>query len=185
MANSTGQHSTDQFQKGETPSAAQMADRFAIQDILNLHSRGLDRVDVEALIESYWPDAEVDYGSFKGAAHDFAQLVLPILGESYELTRHSLSNHSVEFHDSIALSETWVHAGHLLPGAEEELLFYGRYLDKLEKRDGRWKILHRTVVVDWIKRLSVVDERSSDAFSALQRGAHKENDPLYPFLENA
>ncbi|MFK7977247.1 MAG: nuclear transport factor 2 family protein [Halioglobus sp.] len=167
---------------GLPPSANQLADRIAIQDILNLHSRGLDRVDVDALTYAYWPDAEVDYGSFKGAAHDFAQLVLPILGETYELTRHSLSNHSVELQDNAALSETWVHAGHLLPGAEEELLFYGRYLDKLEKRDGRWKILHRTVVVDWIKRHAVIDERDSDAFSALQRGGHKDTDPLYTFL---
>lgn len=169
---------------GEPPSAECVAHKLAINDILNLHSRGLDRLDTQALKTAYWPDAEVDYGSFKGQAHQFAELVLPILGESYELTRHSLSNITIELHESesIALSETWVHAGHLLPGAEEELLFYGRYLDKHEKREGRWRILHRQVVVEWIKRLPIEDERNSDAFSALARGGRIADDPLYPFL---
>lgn len=170
---------------GAQPSAAEVADHIAIKEILNTHSRGLDRVDVEALKSAYWPDAEVDYGTFVGSAHQFAELVLPILADSYELTRHSLSNHTIELHGNIALSEAWVHAGHLLPGAQEELLFYGRYLDKLEKREERWKLLHRTVVVDWIKRLAVNDERDAEAFSSIKRGGHKATDPLYPFLANA
>lgn len=167
---------------GEPPSPAETAAHIAIKEVLNLHSRGLDRVDVEALKSAYWPDAEVDYGTFVGPAHQFAELVLPILGESYELTRHSLSNHSIVIDEKMARSEAWVHAGHLLPGAQEELLFYGRYLDKLEQREGLWKILYRTVVVDWIKRLPITDERDSEAFSALKRGGHMATDPLYPFL---
>lgn len=78
--------------------------------------------------------------------------------------------------------ETCVSAGHLLLGASEELHFFGRYLDRLEKRDGQWKILHRQVVMDWCKRMPVTDERDSDAFGALSKGGDKDNDPLYPFL---
>ena len=62
------------------------------------------------------------------------------------------------------------------------MLFYGRYLDKLAKREGRWKILHRQVVIDWSKRISLQDEREGDAFAALAKGAHLNQDPLYPFL---
>ena len=46
-----------------------------------------------------------------------------------------------------------------------------------------WKILHRQVVVDWIKRHPVVDERDSDAFDALAKGARQDSDPLYSFLQ--
>ena len=81
--------------------------------------------------------------------------------------------------------ETCVSAGHLLHGAAEELHFFGRYLDRLEKRDGRWKLLYRQVVMDWCKRLAVVDERDSDAFGALSKGAHANDDPLYPFIGSA
>lgn len=169
---------------GTTPDPQQVADRLAIHDVLSIHSRGLDRLDSAAIQGAYWPDAEVDYGSYKGSAQVFAELVVGALGQQYELTRHSLSNTLVQFSGNIAYSETCVHAGHLLIGAEEELLFYGRYLDRLEKRKGLWKILHRQVVVDWSKRLQVQDERNSEAFSDLAKGAHCDTDPLYPFLNS-
>jgi len=169
---------------GITLNAAQLADRVAIQDVLHLHCRGLDRLDKDTIQCTYWPEAEVDYGSYKGSAHVFADLVVGTLGQSYELTRHCLSNTLVDLRGNNARSESSVHAAHLLPGAQEEMLFYGRYLDRLEKRNGRWKILHRQVVMDWSKRLSVQDERSGETFAALAKGGHLADDPLYPFLQS-
>ena len=169
---------------GIVPDPEQVADRLAITDVLNLHSRGLDRLDPAAIQSSYWPDAEVDYGSYKGSAQVFAGLVVGALGEKYELTRHTLSNTLIAFTGNKASCETCVNAGHLLQGAEEEMLFYGRYLDTLEKRDGYWKIFHRKVVMDWSKRLPVQDERSTTDFFDLAKGAHLESDPLYTFLDS-
>ena len=169
---------------GITPTLEQVADRLAIQDVLHLHCRGLDRLDKSAIESAYWPDAEVDYGSYMGSAHVFAGLVVGALGQAYELTLHSLSNPLVTFSNNRAWSESSVHAAHLLQGTREEMLFYGRYLDKLEKRDGQWKILHRQVVIDWSKRLQVEDERDGEAFGALAKGAHLDTDPLYPFLRS-
>lgn len=168
---------------GTIPDAAEIADRIAIQDVIHLHSRGLDRLELDAIKCAYWPEAEVDYGSYKGNAHTFAELVIGALGQQYELTRHGLGNMLVEIHGDSAWSETCVHAGHLLPGGAEELLFYGRYLDRLEKRASRWKIIHRQVVMDWSKRHTVQDERDSDAFRDLAKGGHCDSDPLYPFLD--
>ena len=169
---------------GIPPSIEQVADRLAIQDVLHLHCRGLDRLDKEIIQRAYWPQAEVDYGSYKGSAQVFAELVVGALGQTYELTRHSISNTLISFSGGAARSESSVHAAHLLPGAQEELLFYGRYLDRLEKRSGQWKILHRQVVMDWVKRLPVQDERHGDAFVALAKSAHRDTDPLYPFLQS-
>ena len=53
---------------------AEVADRYAITELLNYHSRALDRRDADLMKEVYWSDAEVDYGGFKGKAHDFAPL---------------------------------------------------------------------------------------------------------------
>jgi hypothetical protein len=169
---------------GIVPAPEQVADRLAIADVLNMHSRGLDRLDSAAIQCAYWPDAEVDYGSYKGSAQVFAELVVGALGEQYELTRHTLSNTLIVFKGHKALCETSVNAGHLLQGAQEEMLFYGRYLDTLEKRDGRWKIFHRQVVMDWSKRLPVQDERSTAAFFDLAKGAHLASDPLSTFLNS-
>jgi len=167
---------------GVPPSVECLADRAAIDDLLNLHSRGLDRQDVEAIREAYWPDAEVDYGAYKGNAHIFAGLVVEALAGGYELTRHSLSNTLVSFFGGRALAESSVSAAHLLIGASEEMQFYGRYLDKLERRDGQWKLLHRQVVIDWSKRMPVQDERGSEGFKDMAKGAVGSADPLYDFL---
>lgn len=167
---------------GTPPGPAEIADRMAIQDVLHSHSRGLDRLDEPVLQACYWPEAEVDYGGYKGPARQFASLVLPALRDNYELTRHSLSNTLVELRGDRALAESCVSAGHLLPGAREEMLFGGRYLDTLEKRGGRWKLLHRQVVIDWSRRHPVADERDSEAFAGLARGGHGGDDPLYAFL---
>ena len=71
--------------------AAATADRLAIQEVLAAHSRGLDRCDVSLLQACYWPEGEVDYGSFRGSAHEFAGLVCTILAEQYQLTQQRLA----------------------------------------------------------------------------------------------
>ena len=166
------------------PSPEEMSDRQAIADILHLHCRGLDRADSAALQSCYWPDAEVDYGNYEGPAQDFAGLVVAALKDNYELTRHALSNMLVDLQASRAHCETYVKADHLLRGAALEMCFGGRYLDLLEKRDGQWRILHRRVVMDWVKTREMEDLRSSEAFAAMAKGAHGSDDPLHNFLGN-
>ena len=169
---------------GTTRNLEQVADQLAIHDVLNLHCRGLDRLDTTTIQNTYWPEAEVDYGSYKGSAHIFAELVVGALDGQYELTRHSLSNTLINFSKNKACCESLVHAGHLYVGGKEEMIFYGRYLDTLEKRGQEWKIIRRQVVMDWSKRVEVQDERNSDAFVEMVKGAHLESDPLYHFLNS-
>jgi len=169
---------------GVPPSPAQQADRMAILDILALHSRGLDRLDPRLIKQSYWEDAEVDYGAFKGAAQQFAELVVHALSEQYELTRHSLGNSLIVFTtDTMAKSESGVDAFHLFHGAQSEMQFAGRYLDTLEKRDNVWKIRRRQVVIDWSRIVTITDERQSAGFAALGKGAHGADDPSHAFLQ--
>ena len=169
---------------GNPPSPEEMPDRQAIADILHLHCRGLDRLDGPALQSCYWPDAEVDYGSYVGPAQDFAGLVVAALQGNYELTRHALSNMLIDLQASRARCETYVNADHLLPDAALEMCFGGRYLDLLEKRDGQWRILHRRVVMDWAKTREIEDLRNSEAFAAMAKGGHGSADPLQPFLSD-
>lgn len=167
---------------GKPPEAQEIADRLAIQDILHCHSRGLDRQDSTLLQACYWPDAEVDYGAYKGPARQFVELVLPALQATYELTRHCLVNTTIVVQDELARSESYVNAAHLSLDAQEEMSFAGRYLDRLEKRQGQWKIIHRLVVMDWSLRHRVIDERAAEAFADLAKGGHDDKDPLHAFL---
>ena len=167
---------------GKVPNAQELAHREAIREVLAIHSRGLDRNEGELLASAYWPEAEVDYGSFKGRAHDFAGLVGPALTAAYELTQHLLGQTVISLDGNRANTETYVYARHLLQGAEEELAFAGRYLDQLELREDRWKIIHRQVVMDWSLRLGVHDERRGDAFGALAKGSADRQDPAHAML---
>lgn len=165
-----------------SPSIEEVRDRLAISDVLHRHCRGLDRNDAQLLKSCYWPDAEVDYGNFKGPAHSFADLIGPALADAYELTRHSISNTLVEISGDVALAESYVQAGHLALGGQAEMRFEGRYLDRLQKREDHWCIVHRQVVMDWSRTQSLDDERNSEAFAALAKGDGGELDPLHSFL---
>ena len=162
---------------------AQIADRLAVQDVLHSHCRGLDRNDGALIAACYWPDAEVDYGSFKGSASQFAELIGPALGEAYELTRHCISNTLIAFDGATARVESYVEASHLFKGGASEMRFGGRYLDTLEQRGDEWRMLHRQVVMDWSTTREVTDERQSEAFSALSKGSNDASDPLHAFLQ--
>lgn len=164
------------------PSPEETIDRLAITDVLHRHCRALDRNDAPLLKSCYWPEADVDYGNFRGPAHSFADLIGPALAQAYELTRHSISNTLVELNGDQAMAESHVQAGHLFIGGETEMRFEGRYLDRLEKRENRWCIIHRQVVMDWSRTQSLEDERSSEAFAALAKGCSNDQDPLHAFL---
>tara|TARA_R110002073_G_scaffold75945_1_gene185033 strand:- start:298 stop:825 length:528 start_codon:yes stop_codon:yes gene_type:complete len=167
---------------GVVPGAQEAAHREAIREVLAAHSRGLDRHEAGLLKAAYWPQAQVDYGAFKGPAHQFADLVGPALKGAYELTQHLLGQTFFALEGTQAHTETYVYARHLLHGGAEELAFAGRYLDQLELRDQQWKILHRQVVMDWSLRLAVQDERNGDAFGALSKGRSDRDDPAHHLL---
>ena len=163
-------------------SVERIADRLAIADVLHSHSRGLDRSDAGLIRDCYWPDAELDYGIYKGPAHPFADLVVGALTGNYELTRHSISNTMFAFEGERARTESYVDANHLYQGGERELRVGSRYLDLLEKRDGSWRMLHRQVVIDWSQDSNFPDARNSEAFGAFVKGRNDDRDPLHGFL---
>ena len=165
---------------GQLAAADEVANRLAIMDILHSHCRGLDRSDAECIKAAYWPEAEVDYGAFKGSAHQFADIVVVALAENYELTQHSVSNTLIQFDgDNKARTETYVTARHLFASGDGEMVFSGRYLDQLERRGDSWKLMHRQVVMDWSRNHSVEDARDSEAFAALSKGNNGSTDPSF------
>ncbi|MBC8186763.1 MAG: nuclear transport factor 2 family protein [Proteobacteria bacterium] len=168
-------------QLGTPPDLQEAASRMAILDILNTHCRGLDRCEADWIKSTYWHDAVVDYGSFKGQAHAFADIVVPVLRRQYEMTQHVLGNTLFDIQGHLAKTESYLTAHHLLLGGREDLFYSGRYLDVLECRDGIWKLRSRRVVMDWSRRLEVEDERSTGSFADLAKGANDRTDPIHEF----
>ncbi|MFM5929780.1 MAG: nuclear transport factor 2 family protein [Novosphingobium sp.] len=119
--------------------------RHAILNVLACHSRGVDRADANLLGSAYHPDATVDYGFFAGEA---AVLVTILAGAQKGAlpTLHRTANVDIRVDGRRAVSESYVIA--YAEEAEVQRTIFGRYLDRLECRDGRWALSHRTYVLD-------------------------------------
>ena len=130
-----------------------LLDERAIRDVLQRYCRGIDRLDEELIRSTYHADSYDDHGTFRGNGHEFATYVVKVLGEHAESTMHDLGNSLIELDGDTAHAETYVTAYHVRKAGDDTVLetVGGRYVDRLERRDGEWKIAHRTVVLEWGK----------------------------------
>jgi hypothetical protein len=169
---------------GRVPNPAEVADRLAIHDVLACHSRGIDRADSAILKSAYWPDAVVFYGAFEGAAHVFCER-MPEMMRANRATHHAIGNVSIEFDRDVARVETYVVAGHYIPGddGDREMTFFGRYLDRMQRRGDVWKIVERRVVMDWNRLAPASAHWDGTLAKTLLRGTRGRDDPAYGHLE--
>ena len=79
-------------------------------------------------------------------------LELKELQERYESIMHVLGQSIVELEGASAKSETYFVAYHrgVTDGTPRLDTAAGRYVDRLEKREGEWRIANRTVVLEWV-----------------------------------
>ncbi len=140
--------------------------RIEIESLLARYNRSLDRLDEEGLRASFHPDATVYMGGEPEAkrtdvpVRDFIPALLGMLRE-LTLTHHQIGNTQIVLDGETARAETYFTALHRtgpagwspFPQAKpnEDLIVRGRYIDRLERRDGAWRIAHRTAVVDWVR----------------------------------
>jgi len=126
------------------------ASKSEIADTLATHSRGVDRADANLLGSAYHRGAEVDYSFFVGPA---SQLVAMLAGaqKGQPITLHRTSNIWIQVHGDSARSESYVLAylETLADSVATQRWIGGRYLDDHERRDGEWRIIHRTYVMDF------------------------------------
>jgi hypothetical protein len=129
-----------------------LIDREGIRDCVARLSRGEDRRDAELIKGCYWPGAGDDHGVFVGSFEEYLAWVVPG-APSIPVTLHTLGQSLIDLGDATAAVETHVTAYHRIDmgGQERDIVIGGRYLDRMEKRNGEWRIAHRTMVYDWMR----------------------------------
>ena len=155
------------------------ADRLAIAETLSLYCRGIDRCDAQQLAAVFTPDAMIDYGDGLRPIADVIPGLMAGLG-AMRLTQHNIANTVMRISGSTAKAETNCVALHLIPApeGEAELVVGGRYLDRLVKHEGRWRIAERLYVMDWNRTQPATMQLSGGLFDGLQRrGARGADDP--------
>lgn len=161
-------------------SAAEVGDRLAIADLLCRYARGIDRCDEALLRTIWWPGALVDYGDGESDAGDWSAGVVTALSGMLR-TQHFLGNMLIDLDGEQATAETYCRAFHEVegPGGLHEMEVGGRYLDRLEKRDGAWRIAHRRYVHDWNRNTPSTAAWDGPLYGSLKRvGARGHLDPL-------
>jgi hypothetical protein len=119
--------------------------RAAIEDILTAYSRALDWLDVDLLDRVFAPEAEIDYGFFKGSWEDFRPILID-MERSFGRRWHLSAQSDMHFDNTGA----WVTSYQLAlsatgAGSEADEIggFYGYYVDRfVETMDG-WRIASR------------------------------------------
>ncbi len=120
-------------------------DRHEIYQALLRYTRGIDRFDKALMASAYHPDAIDEHGVAEGDPDQFTDWAIGWHGEFQHQHQHIITNHTVEIDGDVAHGETY----YVFWGENREgppTLAFGRYVDRFEKRDGRWAIAHRVCV---------------------------------------
>jgi len=126
-----------------------------ISQLLYKNVRSIDRLDANLMKSTYWSDAIQDHQDpinpidYSGNAWEFCDYAISELAK-VERTHHRLSNIIIDINGDKAFVEAYVWAYHYFktPQGNKEGILLGRYQNRLEKRNGEWKIAYRLTIFD-------------------------------------
>jgi hypothetical protein len=153
-------------------------DRQAIRAVIDRYSRGVDRQDRDLLISCYHPDAIDDHGMFVGPAGEFFDWTDPSHLRFFRTHQHVVTNHVCEFNGSTAHCETYYFFAGMTKDGNKLGLAGGRYIDRMEKRNGEWRIAARKCVVEWGNE-NMSTEATAAIYAAVGKVARDKSDLSY------
>jgi hypothetical protein len=127
----------------------ELLDRQDILDCLHNYARGMDRHDRELVRSAYHDDAIDVHGSVALPVEEFLDWAF-----DYHATQshhqHYLLNPTLEVTGDVAHAETYYLFVGRYPDRDTPLTVAGgRYVDRLDRRDGRWAIAQRVCTAEW------------------------------------
>ena len=156
-------------------------DKQEIYELSCKYARGLDRLDSKLFRSVFFDDAFCEYGFFNGNPDEFTDFCMNALKE-HESNHHMIGNVLIEIKDKEAFGEVYFNAYHKVKNDEgefEDIIIAGRYIDRYKKRQGQWKFIYRSELVDWSRtQLTKHSYFDSDLSIGCRRGG-RQNDPLY------
>lgn len=162
-----------------------LLDRRAILDRIHSYPGGVDRHDEELIAGVFHPDAIDDHGKFVGSVTEFVTWVNGIHEATEAAHTHNITTHSCRIEGDVAHTESYVLWALRHQSGTSVMLGSGRYIDRLEKRNGEWKIALRRTVTDMRLRADgTVFEKVAKSFPV---GTWDRTDPKFqrPFQPGA
>ncbi|MBV9842709.1 MAG: nuclear transport factor 2 family protein [Sphingomonadaceae bacterium] len=159
----------------------EIKDRMEIRDLMSRYGRAVDRLDKDLLLSVYHADAVDDHGCYVGDPQQFAECALSMHAENNTITQHIITNHVCDLDGDTAHAETyWMYVGMNRTG-QPYSMGGGRYVDRLEKRDGRWGIVARKCLMDWTTggRADGLTHAENAAIADMEPSTRDRSDPSY------
>lgn len=125
-----------------------LLDRQEIADVIARHARGQDRHDIDLLTGTYHHDGVDEHGSTINPGASYAAWANATHATTSASHLHNVTTHLCEVDGDVAHAESYVLVVLLGPDEKTTSIMNGRYMDRLEKRDGTWRIAIRRATVD-------------------------------------
>jgi hypothetical protein len=125
-----------------------MKDRQDILDCIQRECRARDRQDVAQIEGCWWPDGVDEHGSIITNIPDYAERANMGHRAFFHMTSHNITNHLCEIDGDTAHCESYVVGGLFWKEGNRTTIAMGRYLDRLEKRNGEWRMLVRKCTIE-------------------------------------
>jgi SnoaL-like domain len=164
----------------QTDRLQQLLDRQDILDCLTRFSRGMDRFDREIFLSAFHHDATIAAGPFVGGPAELYDWARNLHDAGQVATAHNLLNVTTDIDGDTAHTETY----YIFVGRNRDQTNWiagGRYIDRLERREGAWKISLRTNAIEWSGMLPTTELPFADVPGIALNGvpARDRSDPSY------
>jgi 3-phenylpropionate/cinnamic acid dioxygenase small subunit len=154
----------------------ELVDHRAITDCVYRYARGLDRHDADIYASAYHEDAIDHHGEFLGRRDEFVPWGLALLASEWDAHTHFITNVRIEIDGDTAHSECYVLFAQRRRDRPTLDIGGGRYIDRLERRAGEWRIAARELVIDWTGEAATTSFGGTETYPA---GRWDTDDPSY------
>jgi hypothetical protein len=125
-----------------------LLDRTEILDCVSRHSRGCDRHDVDLITSAYHGDGVDEHGHAVNSGADYGEWANHTHAETSRVHTHNITTHNCEIDGDTAHAESYVLVVLIGLNTKNAQFITGRYIDRLERRDGQWRIVLRRSTVE-------------------------------------
>ena len=180
----------------------ELCDREAIRDVIYRYCHAIDRRDPEMLRTIYWPEAVDDHAFINTGVEEFVTIAMDMQATCVA-TQHRVGNILIHLEKETARVETYVNTylrvegpstphwrtkPEPIPESEKgkfaEFFTGSRYLDRMEKREGIWRVSSRKLVQDWYRIAEAQSWSNYPYAGELCLGTGDRTDPGFLLFEN-
>jgi len=153
----------------------EMLAREEIRQCLVRYARAVDRHDTALVASVYHADALDDHTAYIGLGSALGTYANASHDAIWEAHQHFLTNNTIDLDGDTAHVESYfIVVGRRKQNAGTDV-HAGRYVDRFEKRGGRWAIAARVCIYEW----GLPAESAVEQLKTWPLGRHDTSDPSY------